>query len=669
MKLSLRSKLLLLILPLLAVLAFLFITVLLPYQRVKTDISTLRPDVSKTVALGDLGIAFSQQMTEYYKLIVGGGAEDKFQEAQHSAQQSLERLKKEIATPGNSEQDGEAINSVNEFAGQYDELNRLSQTGLELVKSGQRDQALNLIETKIEPLLDDSLRVKFEQLDAKNGIKFDEDLARLRGHSDDLITFSRGDLQSNIKNMKGHITDTFLVLTVARNFNQQMQEYYFLIMAQSSDVEELESARRTTSQALESWKINEGGGVGQRTTANKDLEDVEKVESELSKLNQLGQAIPNFAKRGETTQALHLLTDEMEPIAHGQLADLLSESVQHEGKALGESLDKVNQSSTQMQWSLGAFSLLVLIVGLGTPWLLSRTLISPILELRKAASKVGSGELETKVTVTSKGELAQLATTFNHMTEALKESRDSLNEANRELEQKVSDRTVELKNSNEQLQVELVERGRTTGIIESSLREKEMLLKEVHHRVKNNMQVISSLLNLQGKQIKDEQARAIFQDSQNRVKSMALIHESLYQTDDLSHIDFAEYLRKLINHISRSYQIQTEAIKMKVNVGDLALGVDTAVPCGLIINELISNSLKHAFPAGTAGEILIDLDTNDGGYKLTLSDDGIGLPKDLDIEHAKTLGLKLVRTLTEQLRGQLSHSNGHGTKFEITFPV
>lgn len=203
----------------------------------------------------------------------------------------------------------------------------------------------------------------------------------------------------------------------------------------------------------------------------------------------------------------------------------------------------------------------------------------------------------------------------------------------------------------------------------ASLNEKEVLLKEIHHRVKNNMQVISSLLNLQGKQIRDEQARSIFHDSQNRVKSMALIHESLYQTDDLSHIDFAEYLRKLITHISRSYQTQAENIKMKVNIGDIALGVDMAVPCGLIINELISNSLKHAFPAGRGGEILIDLTARDGGYKLTLSDDGIGLPKDLDIERAKSLGLKLVRTLTEQLRGEFSCTNGHGTKFEISFPA
>ncbi|MDT5121411.1 MAG: hypothetical protein QOC96_893 [Acidobacteriota bacterium] len=658
MKLSLRSKLFLLILPLLVVMAFLFFNVLLPYQRVKTDISNLRPDVSEAVVLGDLGIALSRQMTQYYKLIASGGAEGKFQEARHNTEQALARLRKETATKSSSEQDAETTGEVDDFAAQYDELNRLCQTGLELAKSGQRDKASNLVETKIQLLFEVSLRTKFEQLDAKNMTELDEHLALLRGHTDDLITFSQGDLQSTIKNMKGHLTDTFLVHTVARNFDRQMQEYYFLILAKSDDMSEIEAAQRASFQALNSWKINEGGGSGQRDTANKDLEDVEKAESELIKLNQLDDRIPDLMRRGETAQALHLLTDEIEPIAHGPLADILDESVQHEGKALAESLDNINKSNSQMQFGLSAFSLLVLVVGLGTPWLLSRTVISPILELKKAVSKVGSGELETKVTVTSKGELAQLATTFNQMTEALKESRDSLHEANHQLEQKVSDRTVEL-----------VERERTTEVVQSSLREKEMLLKEVHHRVKNNMQVISSLLNLQGKQIKDEQARLIFQESQNRVKSMALIHESLYQADDLSHIDFAEYLRKLVNHISRSYQMQAEAIKMKVNVGDIALGVDTAVPCGLIINELITNSLKYAFPAGTAGEILIDLSASDGGYKLTLSDNGIGLPKELDIENAKTLGLKLVRTLTEQLRGQLSHSNGCGTKFEITFPA
>lgn len=656
-----------LILPLLAVLAFLFFTTLIPYEQVKKDINTLRPDVAKAVVLGDLGISLNRQVTEYYKLIVMGGAEDKYQDARSNTQQALDGLRKEIAAQSLLRQDSETVNEVEEFAGHYDELNRFCQTGLDMVKTEQRDKALNIIETKIEPLLQNSLQIKFEQLDMKNEIEFNEDLARLSGHSDDLIIFSQGDLQSKIKNMKGHITDTFLVFRLARSFNQQMHEYYYLVAVRKGDGSAIEDARKISFQALESWKINEGGGIGKRATANKDLEDVENVERELIKLNRIGSAIPDLTGRGETAQALRLLVNEIEPIVHGQLADILDESVRHEGQALAESLDNVNSSSREMQFGLGAFSLLILVIGLGTPWLLSKTIISPILELKNAASRVGSGELETKVRVTSASELAQLASTFNQMTDDIKESRDSLHEANRGLEQKVSERTLELKNANERLQLELVERERANEIIRSSLREKEMLLKEVHHRVKNNMQVISSLLNLQGKQIKDEQARAVFQASQNRVKSMALIHESLYQTDDVSQINFAEYLRKLIKHISQSYKTPTDSIKMKVNVVDVMLGVDTAVPCGLIINELVSNSLKHAFPEGREGEIVIDLSASDSSYKLTLSDDGIGLPEGLDIEQAKTLGLKLVGTLTEQLGGQLSRSNGRGTKFEITF--
>jgi PAS domain S-box-containing protein len=475
MKLSLRSKLLLPILPLLAVLAFLLLTALLPYQGIKADISDLRLDVSKTVALGDLGIALSRQMTEYFKLIASGGAEDKFQEALNNTQQSLARLKKEMAMHTGSEQDAEAGHALEEIAGQYAELNHLCQTGLELAKSDQRDKALDLIKTKIEPLLEDSLRIKFEQLSAKNGVEFDEDLAHLRGHSDNLITFSRSDLQSNIKNMKGHIRDTLLVFTLARNFSRQMEEYYFLILAQSGGVDEIETARKAAFQVLQSWKINEGGGVGQRDTANKDLEDVENVERDLIKLNQLADPIPGLARQGKTAQALHVLADEVEPLAHGQLANILGESVRHEGNALAESLDNVNKSSSRMQFGLGVFSLLALVIGLGAPWILSRTIISPILELKKAASEVGSGALDTKVSVSSRSELSQLATTFNQMTEALKESRDSLNEANHELEQKVSDRTVALKDSNERLQAELVERKLT----EAALRDSEKRYRDI----------------------------------------------------------------------------------------------------------------------------------------------------------------------------------------------
>jgi two-component sensor histidine kinase len=209
---------------------------------------------------------------------------------------------------------------------------------------------------------------------------------------------------------------------------------------------------------------------------------------------------------------------------------------------------------------------------------------------------------------------------------------------------------------------------RSEQTVRASLKEKEVLLKEIHHRVKNNMQVITSLLSLQAKVIKDEQARAVFQDSQNRVKSMALIHETLYRSHDLSRINFDEYLKKLVAHVSRSYRTRPEAVKIRINVEDVLLPIDTAVPCGLIINELASNSLKYAFPGDSSGDLEITFARKGAEYVLRVSDTGVGLPAGFDPDAGESLGLKLVRTLTSQIGGELECRNGKGATFQITFP-
>ncbi|MBW1675579.1 MAG: GAF domain-containing protein, partial [Deltaproteobacteria bacterium] len=204
--------------------------------------------------------------------------------------------------------------------------------------------------------------------------------------------------------------------------------------------------------------------------------------------------------------------------------------------------------------------------------------------------------------------------------------------------------------------------------IKGSLQEKEVLLKEIHHRVKNNLQVISSLLNLQLGYIEDKHGIEIFKESQNRVKSMALIHEKLYESKDLSRIDFAEYIRSLATSLFRSYGVSPDAIILKINGDDVLLGIDTAIPCALIINELISNSLKHAFTASKEGEIRINLRSdNDDKFILIISDNGVGFPKDLDFENAETLGLQLVITLAKQLKGTIELDTNNGTEFKITF--
>lgn len=215
----------------------------------------------------------------------------------------------------------------------------------------------------------------------------------------------------------------------------------------------------------------------------------------------------------------------------------------------------------------------------------------------------------------------------------------------------------------------------------ASLAEKEVLLKEIHHRVKNNLQVISSLLNLQSGYITDEQSSQMFRESQNRVRSMALIHEKLYQSMDLARIDFAGYVRELADYLFRMYGANSHNIKLEVNVDDVPLDIDTAIPCGLIINELVSNSLKYGFPAETEkrkpesqrarepeGEIRVGLCAgNDGKLILTVSDNGIGFPEDLDFQDTDSLGLQLVNTLTGQLEGDIQLDRKAGTTFNITF--
>ena len=203
-----------------------------------------------------------------------------------------------------------------------------------------------------------------------------------------------------------------------------------------------------------------------------------------------------------------------------------------------------------------------------------------------------------------------------------------------------------------------------------SLKEKEALLKEVHHRVKNNIQIISSLLNLQANYINDDMASEIINDSRNRVQSMALIHDKLYRSKDLTNIDFAPYVRDLVSYLLHSYTLSEGLISININIDEIYLGVDTAIPLGLIINELLTNAFRHAFPEGRKGEITISSQKS-GEHKLslTIADNGVGFPNNLKFPDPQSLGLQLVDTLIEQLKGAVKvKSDSHGTKYEIDLP-
>jgi len=215
---------------------------------------------------------------------------------------------------------------------------------------------------------------------------------------------------------------------------------------------------------------------------------------------------------------------------------------------------------------------------------------------------------------------------------------------------------------------DITERKEYERQLEASIKEKEVLLKEVHHRVKNNMQVISSILNLQSSYIEDETALAILRESQDRIKSMSFVHESLYQSKTLSEVNFSEYVQNIARNLFHSYGRPEGGLSLDFDLEEVFLNLDTSIPCGLIINEVVSNSLKYAFQGREKGVIRIEFSKlADGKLKLIVSDNGIGLPDNFDIENAESLGLQLVTTLVTQVSGELKIDTSNGTEFNIVF--
>lgn len=203
--------------------------------------------------------------------------------------------------------------------------------------------------------------------------------------------------------------------------------------------------------------------------------------------------------------------------------------------------------------------------------------------------------------------------------------------------------------------------------LKDSLHEKEILLKEVHHRVKNNMQVISSILNLQSSFVSDKNTLEILKESQNRIKSMSFIHESLYQTKDMSSINLSDYIVNLSNNLLYSYKTNRSLVDFKLDIENINIGLDQAIPCGLILNELVSNALKYAFPNEQKGKLSIEVKEEDNELFLRVEDNGVGFEKEFNYENANSLGLQLVHTLVEQLDGTIKVETEKGTRYLIRF--
>jgi PAS domain S-box-containing protein len=246
---------------------------------------------------------------------------------------------------------------------------------------------------------------------------------------------------------------------------------------------------------------------------------------------------------------------------------------------------------------------------------------------------------------------------------------EELSLLNTGLESRIAERTRELEWANSALLAENQQRSLAEEKLKCSLVEKEILIKEIHHRVKNNLQVIISLLFLQAKKTDDPRSESALIDSQTRVKSMALVHEKLYQSDSLSSIDFHGYLQNLITNLMITYGVDQTRVRITISVNELPLTINTAIPLGLIMNELVSNSLKYAFPNGQPGNLSVSGDIYENTMSVKVRDDGQGIPASLDWKHAESLGLHLVQMLIRQLKGTVELSRESGTEFTLTIPL
>lgn len=216
---------------------------------------------------------------------------------------------------------------------------------------------------------------------------------------------------------------------------------------------------------------------------------------------------------------------------------------------------------------------------------------------------------------------------------------------------------------------DITERKKAEDILKKSLKEKDVLLREIHHRVKNNMQIMSSLLRLQAAGTKDKMAKKILQESRGRIYTMALVHEKLYQSKDLSNIDMGRYIQVFVPHLFHTFDASAQKISLHMQCESVELDITRAIPCGLIINELVSNAIKHAFPGDRKGKMCIDLCREKGKIIFGVKDNGVGLPEHVDVRQSETMGFQIVNDLVKQLRADMKIISENGIKFEIDFPA
>lgn len=298
------------------------------------------------------------------------------------------------------------------------------------------------------------------------------------------------------------------------------------------------------------------------------------------------------------------------------------------------------------------------------------TITNRIKRLVHGAAAFAEGRFDAHIKEDGSDELGLLAKTFNHMAQTRKKAENTIQRSREKLEVRVKERTAEITFANEQLKREVRYRKTAEAKIQRSLSEKEVLLREIHHRVKNNMQMIQSLLNLQANKMDNALFKAALIDSNSRIKSMALIHETLYRSEDIGKLDMDSYFRQLVKHLYKIYLQRGCAVETVFQIEPISFDMDSSIACGLILNELVTNALKYAFMDTQEGILTVMLRrVSDAEVELAVCDNGQGLDVSIDLEHTPSLGLKIVSMLAQdQLQGNIDIEREEGTSFKIRFP-
>jgi len=437
---------------------------------------------------------------------------------------------------------------------------------------------------------------------------------------------------------------------------------------------QIDATREATMRSIEL-----AGQIEDEELESEEQEEINRWHQSISKVfiayRQSLLGLITVIKSGDLRQAAEVLESEVEAGFRQNLLPLVTtfqkdsrEELEKETHAILRSIQNVQQT---MAWSGGLLGVLAFLLSV----VLARRISSPLEQLSDAATQIRTGHAVTPFQSVSRDEIGHLTTVFFEMVATeqaqrreIEKAQIELGEQNQRLESIVVERTAVLAATNIELSREIEEHRATEKQLAQSLVEKETMLKEIHHRVKNNMQIISSLLQMQKEQIQDPQVRVLMLESESRIRSMALVHEKLYQSESLACIDLGDYIDSLSRNLLQTYS--KAQVDLQLHIEPLMISLDKAIPLGLILNELITNTLKHGFLSGQSGQIHISLKQDDSGACcLRVADNGKGLPAGFDWTRTNTLGMQLLAGLVQQIDAKVTVATDCGTVIELTFAL